>query len=216
MAAPQPGAAPPIGSRQRTSALSLRYEGGHMFQLTLVDHLRLTFGHVIYAHRAHSQLALRHALWNRWLLGAEALLMLGAALASIALMLTGQTTYGVLTAVASAAAVGTLIVRLAWDFDRSASAHRACSARLWQIREQYRAVIADVRDESLTLDAARERRDALMGMLHAVYENAPPADRKVYEAARQALPTTDEGDLTDEEVNQFLPVSLHKGGTPAA
>jgi len=28
-----------------------------MFQLSLVDHLRLTFGHVVYRQRAHSQLA---------------------------------------------------------------------------------------------------------------------------------------------------------------
>jgi hypothetical protein len=157
-----------------------------MFQLTLVDHLRLTFGHVIYAHRAHSELALRHARWNRWL------------------------------AAAAAVAVATLVIRLVFDFDRSASAHRACSARLWKIREQYRALIADLRDEALTVDTARQRRDALMEMLHGVYENAPPAERSVYAAARQALPGTDEGDLADEEINQFLPASLHKGGTPAA
>ena len=187
-----------------------------MFQLTLVDHLRLTFGHVIYAHRAHSELALRHARWNRWLLGAEALLMLGAVLGSIGLLLTGQAPYGVVTAVAAAAAVAALVVRLVFDFDRRSSAHRACSARLWKIREEYRALIGDLRDEALTLDAARERRDALMDRLHGVYENAPPAERSVYEAARQALPGTDESDLTDEEVNQFLPASLHKGGTSTA
>jgi hypothetical protein len=187
-----------------------------MFQLTLVDHLRLTFGHVIYAHRAHSELALRHARWNRWLLGAEALLMLVAALAAAALLTTGQTAYGVVTAAAAAVAVATLVIRLVFDFDRSASAHRACSARLWKIREQYRALIADLRDEALTVDTARQRRDALMEMLHGVYENAPPAERSVYAAARQALPGTDEGDLADEEINQFLPASLHKGGTPAA
>jgi hypothetical protein len=186
-----------------------------MFQLTLVDHLRLTFGHVIYAHRAHSELALRHARWNRWLLATEALLMLGAALASIALVTTGQAVYGVVAAVAAVIAVGALVIRLVFDFDRRASAHRTCSARLWKIREQYRALIADLRDETLTLDAARARRDALMEMLHGVYDNAPPAERSVYAAARQALPGTDEDDLTDEEINQFLPASLQKGGTPA-
>jgi hypothetical protein len=187
-----------------------------MFQLTLVDHLRLTFGHVIYAHRAHSELAVRHARWNRWLQGVEALLMLGAALGSVGLLLTGQAPYGVLTAVAASAAVAALIIRLVFDFDRSASAHRACSARLWKIREQYRALIGDLRDETLTLEAARGRRDALMETLHGIYENAPPAERSVYAAARQALPGTDESDLTDEEINQFLPASLHKDGTPAA
>jgi hypothetical protein len=182
-----------------------------MFGLTLVDHLRLTFGHVIYAHRAHTHLAQRHARWNRWLQGAEALLVLSAALASIALVFTGQMAYGVAAAVVAGAAAGTLVLRLIFDFDRSASAHRTCSARLWHIREQYRAVLADMKDESLTLDAARERRDVLMGLLHAVYEDAPPADRAVYEAARAALPGSDEGDLSDEEVNRFLPGSLQKG-----
>jgi hypothetical protein len=187
-----------------------------MFGLTLVDHLRLTFGHVIYAHRAHTQLALRHARWSRWLLAAEALLTLAAALAAVALLFTGQRPYGVVTAVAAGLAACAVIVRLVFDFDRSASAHRTCSARLWLIREQYRAVLADVRDQTLTIDAARERRDSLMAVLHGVYAEAPPADRAIYEAARSALPGTDDGDLTDEEVDRFLPASLQKGGTPAA
>lgn len=181
-----------------------------MFGLTLVDHLRLTFGHVIYAHRAHSQLALRYTRWNRWLQGVEAILMLTATVTSVAMVATGQTPYGIAAAVAAAIALCALVARLTFDFDRAAHAHRTCSARLWHIREQYRAIMADVKDQALTLDEARERRDLLMGRLHAVYEDAPPADRSVYDAARKALPNTDESTITDEEVNQFLPVSLQK------
>jgi hypothetical protein len=187
-----------------------------MFGLTLVDHLRLTFGHVIYAHRAHTQLALRHARWNRWLLAAEAILILAAALAAVALTFGGPMPYAVAAAIAGAAAAATLLIRIVFDFDRRANAHRACGARLWFIREQYRAVLTDLKDERLSLDAARERRDALMATLHAIYEEAPPADRAAFEAARSALPTVDEGGLTDEEVDRFLPGSLQKGGTPAA
>ena len=33
-----------------------------MFELTLIDHLRLTFGHVVYRHKAHSHLALARSL----------------------------------------------------------------------------------------------------------------------------------------------------------
>jgi hypothetical protein len=187
-----------------------------MFGLTLVDHLRLTFGHVIYTHRAHAHLALRHARWNRWLLAAEAILILAAALAAVALASGGRSPYAIVAAITGAAAAATVIVRLVFDFDRRASVHRTCSARLWHIREQYRAVLADMRDERLTLDAARERRDVLMATLHTIYEEAPPADRALYEAARNALPAIDEGNLTDEEVDRFLPGSLQKGRTPAA
>ena len=187
-----------------------------MFGLTLVDHLRLTFGHVIYTHRAHTQLAWRHARWDRWVQGAEALLMLVAALASVALVFSGEMAYGVVSATAASLAVCALVVRLVFAFDRSAGAHRICSARLWAIREQYRALLADVKDETLTLDDARERRDELMSRLHAIYENAPPADSSVYDAARRAVPGPQEVALTDEELDRFLPVSLHKGGSSAA
>jgi hypothetical protein len=187
-----------------------------MFGLTLVDHLRLTFGHVIYSHRAHSQLAERHARWNRWLRGGELLLMLSTALASVALLTTGEMAYAIATAVAAVLAVCLLAARLVFDFDASESAHRSCSARLWHIREQYRALLADLKDGALTLEGARERRDALMLTLQDVYENAPPADRAAYQSARQAIPADHEAVLADEEVDRFLPPSLQKGGTTAA
>jgi hypothetical protein len=184
-----------------------------MFGLTLVDHLRLTFGHVIYAHRAHSELALRHARWNRWLQAAEAILIFAAATAAIALAATGQVPYGVVAAAAASTAAIVLVLRLAFDFERTAHAHRASGARLWHIREQYRAVLSDLKDDMLTVEAARERRDTLMAALHAIYEDAPPADRAVYEAARNALPGADDTDLSDEEVDRFLPGSLQKRRT---
>ena len=187
-----------------------------MFDLTLVDHLRMTFGHVIYTHRAHAELAARHARWNRWTQAAEALFVLTAALSSMALVSTGYSQLAVVCAVAGSAAVATLVARLAFDFDRRASAHRDCSARLWHIREQYRAVLADLQDGQLTLEGARERRDVLMSRLQAMYENAPPADRRIYEAARSSSPGAHENALTDEEVDRFLPASLQKGGKSAA
>jgi hypothetical protein len=187
-----------------------------MFGLTLVDHLRLTFGHVIYTHRAHTRLALSHARWNRWSLAAEAVLMLGAAFASIAFVSTGQPPYAIVTAVAASAAVVTLLFRLVLDFERRAGTHRGCAAQLWRLREDYRALLADLKDGGVTLERARERRDALMDALHAIYENAPPADRSVYDAARHAVATSHEAALTDEEVDRFLPASLHKGGKSAA
>ena len=183
-----------------------------MFALTLVDHLRLTFGHVIHTHRAHSRLALRHALWNRWLQGAEAVLLLGAAIAAVVLASTGGAAYGITAAVLATAAVFTLVVRLVFDFDRSANAHRVCSARLWHVREQYRALLTDLADDCLSLDAARARRDALMNMLHAIYESAPAAERGMYEASGAGLSTTEE-EAAREEVNQFLPQPVQKEHT---
>jgi hypothetical protein len=181
-----------------------------MFGLTLTDHLRLTFGHVIYSHRTHAEIADRHSRWHRWLTIGGAGLMLVAAISALASVFTGQSMYATTAAVAAVIAVIGAIVQLVGGFDRSAQAHRACSAHLWRIREQYRALLADLHDGAITIEVARERRDALMASLHRVYENAPPPDREVYRAARQGMAVTDETTLTDEEIDRFLPMSLHK------
>ena len=187
-----------------------------MFGLTLVDHLRMTFGHVIYTHRVHTQLASRYARWHRWSLGAETLLILTTALSSIALVSTMNGMLAMVTAVTASAAACVLAVRLMLDLEARANAHRTCGAKLWHIREQFRGVLADLQDGHLTLDAAREERDLLMARLQAVYDHAPPADRKLYEAARSASPNMHEDAILDQEVDRFLPASLQKGGQSAA
>jgi hypothetical protein len=184
--------------------------------LTLVDHLRLTFGHVIYTHRAHTQLAARCTRWNRLLQGVEGLGLLATVVCSVALLTTGEVAYGVGTAGAAGAAILALAGRVMLDLDAKGNAHRICGARLWHIREQYRALLADLQDGHLTLEHARERRDALMTTLHDIYEKAPLADQAAYEAARHAVPTDHEGVLSDEEVDRFLPATLHKDRQPAA
>jgi hypothetical protein len=181
-----------------------------MFGLSLVDHLRLTFGHVIYSHKAHAQAADRYARWDRWLKAAEVVLMLATAVSAVALTYTTNSAHAITTAVAAVAAVVVLVVRLALDFDRIAATHRACSAHLWHMREQYRALLADLHDNVLSPEDARNRRDQLMAALHGIYQHAPPADREEYENARRALGTTDETALSDEEIDRFLPASLKK------
>jgi hypothetical protein len=187
-----------------------------MLGLTLVDHLRLTFGHVIYTHRAHTELAARCARRSRFLQGAEGLGLLVTVIGSMALLTTGELAYSIVTAIAASVAVLALTTRMLLDLDTAANAHRTCGARLWHIREQYRALLADLQDGHFTLDDARERRDALMKTLQGIYERAPAADRAAYEAARRAIPADHEAVLSDEEVDRFLPPTLQKGRQPAA
>jgi hypothetical protein len=186
-----------------------------VFGLSLADHLRLTFGHVIYSHRVHAMTAARHARWDRWLKAAEALLMLLTAVAAAALVLTPDPRLAIAAASTAGLGMTVLIVRLAFDFERTSLAHRTCSTRLWHVREQYRAVLADLKDGALTIEAARDRRDALMATLQRVYEHAPAADREKYQSARLSLATLDEARLTDEEIDRFLPPSLQKTESPS-
>ena len=185
-----------------------------MFGLSLADHLRLTFGHIIYSHKTHTMTAERHARWDRWLKTAEALLLLATAVAAGIMAWTLNPVHAIVAASAAGLGIFVLILRLAFDFERTATAHRTCSSRLWLMREEYRAVLADLKDGAITIDAARARRDSLMEALHRVYEHAPPMDREHYQSARQSLKSINEAMLSDEEIDRFLPPSLQKPGSP--
>jgi len=188
-----------------------------MFDLTLVDHLRLTFGHVIFRHKAHSEIAHTRARWARLLKGGEAFLITGAAYAAVRGTAETGREYGILCAVLATAALIVLLVDLTFDFERSARVHAWCATELWKIRERYRALLSDLADGGLDLDAARRRRDGLMDELHGIYQNAPPADAQAYRAAMQALGPANEAVLSDEEIDTFLPRSLQKKpGKPEA
>ena len=183
-----------------------------MFELTLVDHLRMTFGHIVYRHRAHAQIAYSRSRWNRGLKAVEALLMTGVAVAALSAAFSRGYAYQIWSAVLAILALATLLVHLTFDLDGSSQAHASCATRLWHIREQYRALLSDLSDGAIEIDAVRRRRDELMAELSGVYENAPPADHQAYQTAAQAILTADERALTDEEIDRFLPKSLQTAG----
>jgi hypothetical protein len=184
-----------------------------MFQLTLLDHLRLAFGHVVYRHKAHAELARSRARRNRWIRGAEAFLIAGAAFASAAAAFGKGQGWMIASAILAGVTLLTLLVQLIFDLEASARAHAACAGRLWQIRERYRALLSDLSDGAVDADAARRLRDSLALELNAIYQDAPPADREAFEAAGRAA--ADEGALTDEQIDLYLPQSLQKAGKAA-
>jgi hypothetical protein len=181
-----------------------------MFQITLLDHLRMSFGGVVHGYRAHSEIAER--LQRRvWQLRIGELVLLGGALAAnITAVVRSDPRYAVLGAVVAGLALALFTLYVAVNFESRIYAHRWCASRLWLIREKYRALLAEMRDGTLTLDGVRERRDQLIAELHAVTEHAPLVDRPTYLSARQALSAAGETVLTDEEIDAFLPQSLRK------
>jgi hypothetical protein len=187
-----------------------------MVALTLVDHLRLTFGHVVYRHQAHARQAHFRARWSRWLRSLEALFMTGVAVAAIAGVYSSSRGYTVLCAVLAIAGLVTLLLHLAFDWDGSSQVHAACAAKLWRIREQYRALLSDLADGAVDLDTVRQRRDDLMVELHAIYESAPAGDAHAYQPAAKSMAATEDTALADEEIDLFLPKSLQKTGQTAA
>ena len=145
----------------------------------------------------------------------EALLMTATAGVSLAVALGQGRWFAFAAAALAATTVALLLVHLAINLDGSAVVHGSCAARLWPMRERYRALLSDLADGAIDIETARERRDLLMNELRGIYEQAPPADHPAYRAAGGAAAIVSEGALSDEEIDTFLPRSLHKVGKSA-
>ena len=141
-----------------------------MFNLTLRDHLQLTFNEIIERHSAHAQKAHTRARWGRWLRGVEAVLIGAVA------MTAGGAAYGqgralaIVAASLACVALLILLINLTFDFDASARGHAVAGAHLWDLRERYRSLLSDLHDGAVTVSDARLRRDKLIDELRAIYE----------------------------------------------
>jgi SMODS and SLOG-associating 2TM effector domain family 4 len=180
-----------------------------MFQLSLVDHIRLSFGHVVYSHRAHAQVAERLAL-RAAQMRAAILTLTAVATAAAVLALGGDRRIQITAAVCAGLAFALYALAAALDLEPRAYAHRACAARLWLLCEKYRALLAEVHDGLIDVPAVTERRDALMREVQAVYEYALPSDRDSYQIAHDALADTGGKSLSDQAIDRFLPPSLRQ------
>lgn len=179
-----------------------------MFQITLLDHLKLTFGGVVHGYRAHSEVADR--LTRRaWQIRIAELVLLGGALAAnVTALMRNNPQYAMLSALLLVCALVLFAVYIAVSLESRVYAHRWSASRLWLIREKYRALLSEMKDGTVTLDEVRSRRDDLVAEIHAVVEQAPVVDRPTLEAARQTLTAADDTALTSREIDPFLPPSL--------
>jgi hypothetical protein len=141
-----------------------------MFNLTLHDHLHLTFNEIIQRHDAHAAKAHSRARWSRRLRGGEAVLIGGVGMTAAGAALGHGQVLAIVAASMACLALIILLVDLTFDFDASARAHAACSAHLWGLRERYRSLLSDLHEGVLDITDARLRRDKLIDELRAIYE----------------------------------------------
>jgi hypothetical protein len=186
-----------------------------VFELSIIDHLRLSFGSVLAAYEGHADAAARLSRWG-WYARLATLCCAAAAtvLSGIALQ-TGRG-FQIGTMVAATATLGICAAYIAFDPGPRIYGHRASAARLWVVCERYRALLAEVHDNLVDVPGIRERRNALLLETAAVLEQAPPDDRYTYEIARRALSGAQGTGFSDADLDRYLPASLRKGAAPQA
>jgi hypothetical protein len=178
-----------------------------MFRLSVVDHVRLNFGHAVQNYTVHAQAAERLAR-SISRIRLTILALLGLSAATIAMTLIGTSRpLQIAAAVLAAVALFAYAFYIASGLEARLFAHRSCAHRLWIICERYRSLLAEVQDGFVDRDTILRRRDDLVAELHRVYQQVFPVDQQAFERTRQPA----QGHLSDEQIDQFLPPSLRVG-----
>jgi hypothetical protein len=180
-----------------------------MFQLSIVDHIRLTFASVVNAYEGHAEAAARLARWG-WYSRVSLLSLLGLSCVAGLMALKGGRPYLLVATGGSGLAFIACAVWLALDLEPRVYAHRSSAAKLWLLCEQYRGLLAEVHDQMLDAQAIAQRRDALAREVRSVFEYAPPADRQTYNIAKTALGGARSPNYSDEDIDALLPPSLRR------
>jgi len=92
------------------------------------------------------------------------------------------------------------------DPGEAAQKHREAASDIWNVREAYLSLLADIRNGAISMATLRQRRDDLQAQLHKIYRIAPHTDGK----AQDALKNKEDLTFTDAEIDAFLPAPLKR------
>lgn len=116
--------------------------------------------------------------------------------------------------------IGTAVVSLislyvnaymkSFDLGEVAQKHRNAAQKIWGVRESYLSLLTDLRMVAINDDQARIRRDELQKQLGQIYVGAPQTNFEAYISAQKALKELEDYTFSDDELDEFVPLSLKK------
>lgn len=180
----------------------------------LESQIRECYGRCAYTHKIHEKMAERlakHQWYAKWANIILSALIAGGAVTAVFPAGTGLFQYAEY-ATAALAILSLIFNAYQKDLDPGALAqrHRETASDIWNIRESYLSLIADVFNTEVALENLRSTRDDLQIKLHEIYRAAPFTDGKAYKKAQNSLKDNEELMFSDEEIDLMLPTTLRR------
>lgn len=157
-----------------------------MFQTDISDYVQRSYETLEDACQAHAEAAVRLARWSVLFRGVT-LASAGVSAGIAGVAATGRPGWGIAAAIATTCAFAAAAAYVGFNQQPRIHGHRACSARLWVVCEQYRELLADMHGGLHDAQTLRTRRHALLQEAAAVFEHVAPADRHTFDIARRSL-----------------------------
>lgn len=177
----------------------------------LLAQVREAFGRVVYSHKTHEKQAdicFNKHRWQQGVLVALTAVSSGTFLAAVVELLGDP--------VVTSLATSSIALLVSWmslgaktfKFAEESDAHRGIASRLWDVRESYISLIADLMSGDVSDAQARDRRDELQQATRDAYADAPRTSSKAFTRAQGGLKHNEEMTFTSREIDVFLPDAL--------
>ena len=133
-----------------------------MFCLSVVDHIRLDFGHVAQNYTVHADAAERLAGYILKVRIAILALLAMTVIAAVAAIMQPPGTSTFPSRSAAGLALAAYVLQRRWRSEARVQAHRTCAHRFWLIAEAYRSLLTELQDGLIDPSVLLRRRDLLI------------------------------------------------------
>lgn len=97
------------------------------------------------------------------------------------------------------------------DLNALVQSHKKTAVELLELREEFESLLMHIKNPANHSIADLEKiYDKLKNKKNSIYKDAPITTNKAVKLAKQALNVAKDNEFSDEEINSFLPPSLHK------
>ena len=173
-----------------------------------IQAIRESFGRVVYSHKTHEKAREQASAWATDVKWTNIILTTITSTTLVTTVFTNQKVLLYIGSVLSTLTLAFVIFQLSFDPAKEAERHRATAKALWYVREKYIHLLTDIKTDPGSVNIP-QRRDDLMEELRKIYDLAPDTSSRAYKAAQKALKINEDMTFSNEEINHFLPDSLH-------
>jgi hypothetical protein len=170
--------------------------------------IRESFGRTVYSHKTYEkEFEIQECKANIFKWVNIIILAIGSS-TLLATLINDQKGLLIAGAIFTALGLALAIFQLSFNPEEKAYKYKQTANQLWQIREKYTCLIADVMNGKIKDEDVQSKRDELLKELDLVYKNSLPTSPGAYIKASVALKEQEEFTFSNPEINKFLPKDL--------
>lgn len=185
----------------------------------LLAQVREAFGRVVYSNKTHEKQAdicFGKYRWQQGILVAFTAISTGTFLVSVLGLLGNPVLTSLATSAIALVVSGLSLASKSFKFSEESEAHRDIASRLWDVRESYLSLIADLMSGATSAAEARTSRDELQEATRQAYGDAPRTTPQAFRRASDGLKHNEELTFTSSEIDLFLPETLRLNKSEAS